>query len=162
MIKTAAPAPTFPMHFVARIFLLVAVLAGPGCVTFKPEELAEFRAHNVPPAVYRKLTDREVITPPDIVELWQRKVPQPLIEKQLDKIGVDYAFTKTDLALLTRAGVPQGVIDALMAASERFVTRYAPPDFFETNNFDSDEYLVNPGVRNNSGAASSSELRLSR
>lgn len=142
--------------------LLLAALAAGGCVTFKEEEFATIRACHVPPAVYRKLKERQIITPPDIVELWRSHVPQPLIEKQLDKIGVDYALTKSDVALLTSAGVAQGVIDALKAASERFVTRFAPPDYFETHNLDSDEYLVSPGVRSIGGSAYGADIRFRR
>ncbi len=152
---------TIPRGPLLSCLSLAALLLG-GCVTFKEEEFAAIRACQVPPVVYRKLKERQPITPQDIVELWRRRVPQPLIEKQLDKIGVDYALTKSDVALLTNAGVNQGVIEALRAASERFVTRFAPPDYFETHNLDSDEYLVSPGVRNTSGALYGDEIRLRR
>jgi hypothetical protein len=133
------------MKFPASLILFALVCSG--CVTFKEEEFATIRAHNVPPAIYRKLKERQVVTPSDVVELWRRGVPQPLIEKQIDKIGVDYALRKSDVAMLTQAGVPQGVIDALIAASDRFLQRYAPPHFFEAHDVDSDEYVVTPSVR---------------
>lgn len=152
---------TIPRGPLLSCLLLAALVVG-GCVTFKEEEFATIRACNVPPAVYRKLKERQIITPQDIVELWRRQVPPALIEKQLDKIGVDYALTKSDVALLTNAGVPQGVIDALRAASERFVTRFAPPDYFEAHHLDSDDYLVSPGLRNVSGALYGDEIRLRR
>lgn len=127
--------------------LAFCALACGGCVTFKEEELAVIRACRVSPAVYRKLVERQVVTPPEIVELWQKRVPPPLIEKQLDRVGVDYAIRKADVSLLEGAGVSAGVIDALHAASDRFVSRYAPPEFFEDNNLDTGDYLVSPPVR---------------
>lgn len=130
--------------------LMLGTFACGGCVTFKEEELQTIRGCRVSPAVYRKLVEREVVTPPDLVELWQKRVPPPLIEKQLDKVGVDYAVRKSDVALLERAGVGTGVIESLRAASDRYVSRYAPPEFFEANNLDSDEYLVSPPVRTSS------------
>jgi hypothetical protein len=127
--------------------LLLAALANSGCVTFKDEEFAVIRSCQVSPAVYRKLTERQVVTPDDVVELWRRRVPPALIEKQIDKIGVDYALRQSDVDLLTRNGVSAGVIAALRAASERYVSRYAPPEFFEKNDLNSGDYLVAPRVR---------------
>jgi hypothetical protein len=130
----------------ARCLLLTALVGG-GCVTFKEEEFATIRAQNVPAPIYRKLKERQPVTPPEIAELWRRRVPPRLIEKQIDKVGVDYALRRSEVALLQQAGVPQGVLDALVAASDRFLQRYAPPEFFETHNLDSDEYVVTPAVR---------------
>ena len=139
--------------------LLLAALGGSGCVTFKEEEFAVIRERHVPPALYRKLKERQVITPEELVELWRSRVPQPLLEKQLDRVGVDYALTKSDVALLVAAGVSQGVIDALRAASERFVTRYAPPEYFETHDLNSEEYVVSPTVRSTGGSLPGREQR---
>lgn len=130
--------------------LILGTLACGGCKTFKEEELQVIRGCRVSPAVYRKLVQREVVTPPDIVELWHKRVPSPLIEKQLDEVGVDYAVRKSDVALLEGAGVGAAVIESLRSASDRYVSRYAPPEFFEANNLDSDDYLVSPPVRRSS------------
>lgn len=132
-----------PLSF---LLMLSALMLG-GCVTFKEEELDRIRACRVSPAVYRKLVQREVVTPPEIVELWQKRVPPLLIEKQLDKVGVDYALRHSDVALLQSAGVSAGVVEALHAASDRYVSRYAPPEFFESHDLGSSEYLVAPPVR---------------
>jgi hypothetical protein len=128
-------------------FLLILSALTSGCVTFKEGELDTIRACRVSPAVYRKLVDREVVTPPDIVELWQKRVPPGLIVKQLDKVGVDYALRQADVAMLDRAGVSPGVLEALSAASDRYVSRYAPPEFFDAHDLQSGEYLVTPPIR---------------
>lgn len=132
------------------LLILGAFIFG-GCVTFKEQEMETIRACRVSPAVYRKLAQREVISPFDIAELWQKRVPSALIEKQLDKVGVDYALRRSDVSLLEAAGVGDGVMDALRAASERYVARYAPPDFVEAHAAGDDEYLGAAPIRANGG-----------
>jgi len=127
--------------------LMLAVLGCGGCVTFQEEELAVLRDCRVSPDVYRKLVTRQVVTPPDLVELWQQRVPAPLIVKQLDRVGVDYALRQADVAMLDHAGVSHAVLEALRAAADRYVSRYAPPEFFETHDLHSGEYLTAPPVR---------------
>ncbi len=136
-----------PLSFLS---ILIA-LACSSCVTFKEQEMETIRACRVSPAVYRKLVERQVVTPFDIAELWQKRVPSALIEKQLDKVGVDYALRQSDVSLLEAAGVGDGVMDALRAASERYVARYAPPEFVEASATGSDEYLGAAPIRASGG-----------
>jgi hypothetical protein len=127
--------------------LLLGALLTSGCVTFKEEELDAIRACRVSPAVYRKLVERRVVTPSEVIHLWQQRVPPPLIEKQLDKVGVDYALRQSEVSLLQAGGVSESVIEAVRAASDRYVSRYAPPEFFEAHDLESGDYLVAPPVR---------------
>jgi hypothetical protein len=62
-------------------------------------------------------------------------------------VGVDYALRKSDVSLLKAAGVSDSVIESMRAASDRYVARYAPPEFFEEQQLGGDEYLVAPPVR---------------
>ena len=49
------------------LLLILSTLLCRGCVTFKEEEFATIRACHVSPAVYRKLKERECVTPADCV-----------------------------------------------------------------------------------------------
>ena len=126
------------------IFVLLGALLLGGCETFKEEELAVIRGHKVSPATYGKMKERHPVTPDEIVELTARRVPDQLIVKQIDRVGIDYALRKSEVAQLERAGVSRAVMEALYAASTRFVTRYAPPEYFESHNLDSGEYVDAP------------------
>jgi hypothetical protein len=127
--------------------LTLGALACGGCVTFKEHELETIRACRVSAPVYRKLVERQVVTPPEVVELWQKRVPPLLIEKQFDRVGVDYALRQGDVSLMRAGGVSDSVIEAVRAASDRYLTRYAPPEYFEANDLDNGDYLVSPPVR---------------
>jgi predicted ATPase with chaperone activity len=126
--------------------LLIATLLLGGCITFKEEELAKIRSRNLSPEVYAKLRDRECVTPDDIVEMWHKRVPEPFILRQIDRIGCDYQLKKSDLAMLRHEGVTEEIIDAMLAASNRFATRFMPPDYYEANDVYSDEYVDTPPV----------------
>jgi hypothetical protein len=127
--------------------LLLSALACGGCVTFREDELDTIRACRISPAVYGKMVERRVVTPSEVIHLWQQRVPPPLIEKQFDKVGVDYALRQSEVSLLQAAGVSASVIEAMRAASDRYVSRYAPPEFFESHDLESGDYLVAPPVR---------------
>ena len=146
---------------IAQLHALAALLLG-GCVTYKEEEFATIRSHRVPPAVYRKLKEREVATPSDLIVLTRCRVPDALIVKQIDKIGIDYILKRSEVTELQTAGVSPAVIESLTAASDRFVTRFAPPGYFETHDMYSDEYVTEPAVRYHGSLGLSSEFRRPR
>lgn len=146
----------------ARLSLALAALILGGCVTYKEEEFATIRSHKVPPAVYRKLKEREVATPADLIVLTRCRVPDALIVKQIDTIGIDYMLRRSEVTELQSAGVSPAVIESLVAASERFVTRFAPPGYFDTHDMYSEDNVTDPAVRYHGSLGLSSELRRPR
>jgi hypothetical protein len=98
-----------------------------GCATFSDAELGQIRQHGVAPVVVGKLEQGRVLTPSDVIELTRRAVPDNLIIRQIDDAGVDYILNRNDIKRLHAAGVSRPVLDALIAASDDFASRYAPP-----------------------------------
>jgi hypothetical protein len=98
-----------------------------GCATFTPAELGQIRQHGVSPAVVNKMEDGRVLHPGDVIELTRRGVSDRFIIRQIDDAGVDYVLNKNDFKRLQAARVSRPVLDALVAASDDFASRYAPP-----------------------------------
>jgi len=98
-----------------------------GCATFTPAELGQIRQRGVAPAVVNKMEDGRVLHPGDVIELTRRGVPDNFIIRQIDDAGVDYVLNRSDMKLLQNARVSRAVVDALIAASDDFAARYAPP-----------------------------------
>lgn len=108
----------------ACLSALAVALFLTGCSALTKPQLAEVRAANVSPAVLQKLEHRGSLTPADLIELKRRRVNDSIVIRQLDQAGMTYILDKTEVKKLKAAGVSQGVIEAAIAASNRFITRY--------------------------------------
>jgi hypothetical protein len=97
-----------------------------GCATFTPAEMNQIRQHGVSPAVVNKMEDGRVLRPNDVIELTRRGVPDHLIIRQIEDAGVDYLLDRGDVRRLQEARVSRRVLDAMIAASDDFASRYAP------------------------------------
>ena len=106
-------------------FIIAACFTG--CATFSDTELGQMRQHGVSPAVLGKMEEGHVLSPSDIIELTRRHVPDDFIIRQIDDAGVDYVLSRSDFKKLQAARVNRPVMDALIAASEDFASRYGPP-----------------------------------
>lgn len=109
--------------------ILVALLLAAGfsgCATFTDAEIGQIRQHGVSPAVVGKMQDGRELHPGDVIELTRRGVPDGLIIRQIDDVGVDYVLNRDDVKRMQNARVSRPVIDALVAASDDFASRYSP------------------------------------
>jgi hypothetical protein len=102
---------------------LVGLLAG--CSTFTDAELAYLQSRNVPPPVLRKLERGDSLTPPEIVSLSKRGVPDRFTIRHLEDNGVDYLVTRNDIVRMRNSGVSAVVIDVLLAECDSFARDYA-------------------------------------
>jgi len=103
--------------------LLILVLFVAGCATYNESELAQIRHRGVPPPLLEKLEHRRSLFPEDLITLHRLRVPDQLVIRHLDKVGIDYVITRTDVARLRKAEVRPAVIGALVHAFDRFVVR---------------------------------------
>ncbi|MEI9893248.1 MAG: hypothetical protein WDN28_04920 [Chthoniobacter sp.] len=108
----------------ASVLLLTGLT---GCATFTPAELGQIRQRGVSPVVVGKIEQGRVLTPPDVIELTRRGVPDSFILRQIEDAGVDYILNRDDVKKLQAAHVSRPVMDALFAASDDFASRYGPP-----------------------------------
>ena len=113
------------------VIILTVGLAG--CATFTSEEMAAIRARGVAPAVVAKLERDRPLTPPEIIALSRRGVPDALIARHLQSAGVDYLVTRADVTRMWQSGVSARVIDVLLAECDRFARLYQEPVY---DNFD--------------------------
>ena len=97
-----------------------------GCATFNKSELGVIQRSGVSPQVYAKMERDRVLTPPDVIELTRRRVPDFYILRQIEDVGVDYVLSPDDRKRLQQARVSPPVIDALVVASSDFSDLYAP------------------------------------
>ena len=97
-----------------------------GCATFNKTELGQIRQRGVAPAVVGKMSDGQVLTPSDVIELTRRGVPDSFILRQIDDAGVDYVLNRNDIKRLQAARVSRAVMDALIAGSDDFARHYGP------------------------------------
>src|SRR5579862_6203313 len=83
-----------------------------GCATFSDQEIGQMRQRGVSPVVVGKMAEGHVLTPPDIIELTRRGVPDDFIIRQIDDAGVDYVLSRSDFKRLQEARVSRPVMDA--------------------------------------------------
>jgi len=114
------------MNFRLLFASIFVALGFTGCATFTPAELGQIRQRGVSPTVVNKMEDGRVLHPGDVIELTRRGVPDRFIIRQLDDAGVDYVLNRNDFRRLQDARVSRPVIEALVAASDDFASRYAP------------------------------------
>ena len=103
-----------------RYLLVLLILMLGGCAVYDENEIAQFHRLGVPPALLAKLEHRRALLPDDLIALRRLRVPDALVIRHLNDIGVDYVITRTDVLRLRKAGVRPGVMEALVLASERF------------------------------------------
>ncbi|HEX8296996.1 MAG TPA: hypothetical protein VF593_11880 [Chthoniobacteraceae bacterium] len=118
------------------LFPLLCSLALVGCASFDQREIAAVRARGVSERVVHKLDHGRPVEPRDLVELTRRGVPSEWIIRQLEDHGVTSMITRADVLVLRRGGVRPEVIDALLRASDRFAERYATPDLYLDEHYD--------------------------
>lgn len=115
------------MKFV--LFAAAALLAG--CSVQSKSTIASVRAAGVSDRTVGKLEHRGILAPGDLIELKRHGVSDAVPIRQLDRVGVDYVVQRDDLRRLRSAGVARVVADALVEASERFVSeRYVPAGYY--------------------------------
>src|SRR5689334_1888925 len=98
----------------------VGILSLAGCASVSSREVAEARARGVPAAVVRKLAEKRVITPPEIISLARHGVPDAVIEDHLHSVGVNYVVSPSDVAHMHRGGVSAHVIETVLVECDRF------------------------------------------
>lgn len=96
-----------------------------GCATYNQAELSQLRSAGLRFGTLSRLERRQPLTPGDLLELRQRRVPDALVWRHLDKVGVNYLVLREDVLYLRRGGVRPAVIDALLRASDRFALDHA-------------------------------------
>jgi hypothetical protein len=76
------------------------------------------------------------LLPDDLIALRRLRVPDSLVIRHLDDVGVDYVITRADVLRLRKAEVRPGVIEALLLASERFAVRRLDTTYYDPWLFD--------------------------
>lgn len=110
-----------------RVILCVCACLLAGCATFNEAELADLRSRNLPAPVLAKLERGTELTPPDIITLARRGVPDRYTLRHLEDHGVSYLVNRADITRMRNAGVSARVIDELIVQCERFARRYSEP-----------------------------------
>jgi hypothetical protein len=114
----------------AHIALLALVFLA-GCATHDTQTIARVRASGVSERTVAKLERGGPLTPENIIELKKRHVPDEVILRQLDEVGVNYVVTTAEKKQLRAAGVSADIVDALVSAGNRFAAyRNTPPVYF--------------------------------
>lgn len=110
--------------------LLAAAVLLAGCATFTESEVAHFRQRGIPPDLLSKLTHRRSLLPEELIELKRAGVTDEQLLRHLDRAGVGYLVTRSDVLRLRKAGISARVIDALLRESDRLAARLTePPDY---------------------------------
>jgi hypothetical protein len=135
----------FPMKFrLFAILSLAAVFAG--CSTFNQAELMQIQSRGVRPELVTRLQHNRPLTPPEVITLSRRGVPDPWILRYLHANGVDILVTPADMRAMRRAGVSVPVCDAVYAESAIFAGLYTagPPSRFHYGMAHNDAYIDYP------------------
>lgn len=111
-----------PLLLTAALSLMLV-----GCASLNPQEVAVIRARGVPAPVVAKIEDGQPLAPAELIGLSRRRVPDALIIRHLELVGVDYLVSRADVIQMRRAGVSARVIDAMLAECDRFARRYQEP-----------------------------------
>ena len=74
-----------------------------------------------------KLERGTPLTPPDIITLSRRGVPDRFVLRHLEDNGVNYLVNRADITRMRKAGVSAAVIDELIEQCERFARLYSEP-----------------------------------
>ena len=110
---------------------LLAITLLAGCATHDRKTIASVRASGVSERTLAKLERGGALSPDNIIELKRRAVPDEVVLRQLDEVGVNYVVTTAEKKQLRAAGVSADVVDALVSAGNRFAAyRNAPPVYY--------------------------------
>ena len=111
-----------PMRLIAGLLLIIGFA---GCATFNQREMAVLRSRGVSGPVLLKLERNYPLTPPEIIGLSQRGVPQSFLERHIEAAGADYLVTREDVVKMRRGGVSARVIDALIEECDEFAWEHS-------------------------------------
>jgi hypothetical protein len=115
----------------AALFALSVIFLA-GCAVHSEKDLAVVRAAAVAPSTVKRLENRGVLEPSDLIELHRQDVPDSIPIRHLRRVGVDYAVQRDEMRDLRAAKVSPEVSNALVRASQRFVLdRYASRLYWE-------------------------------
>jgi hypothetical protein len=106
----------------SALFTGLATLLLAGCATLNEADRDVLRQHRVSPALYAKMTHREQLSLPDIMELAERRVPAPFTVHYLRSTVAVYRLKSDDVVLLRKSGVTPQVIDYMLTTP----TLYSP------------------------------------
>jgi hypothetical protein len=129
---------------VCLLALLAVVLAG--CATLPPEDLAAIRQRGVPAPVIAKIQRGKPLTPPEIIGLSRRGVPDYTIKRCIRAGGVDYLVTKYDVIRMRRDRVSAEVIDTLLEECDDFARKYDEPVYDSYDYWWADSLYFSPGL----------------
>lgn len=115
---------------------LLALALGAGCATHDRQTIARVRASGVSERTVAKLERGGALSPDNLIELKKRGVPDDVVLRQLDEVGVNYVVTAGEKKHLRAAGVSADVVDALVSAGNRFAAYRAAPPVYFTNEYD--------------------------
>jgi hypothetical protein len=124
----------------------LVIIAVAGCATFDAGEMNAIRARGVPPAIVAKLERHRPLTPPEIIILSRRGVPNSYIERHLAVAGADYLVTRDDILRMRQSGVDAQVIDALLVECDRFARGYEEPRYGADSYGWENSFYVTPSV----------------
>lgn len=110
-----------------RVILCVLACLFAGCATFNESELTYLRSRNLPAPLMVKLERGTPLTPPDLITLANRGVPDRYVLRHLEDNGVNYLVNRADITRMRKAGVSARVIDELIRQCEAFARRYTEP-----------------------------------
>ncbi len=102
------------MRFTALLAGLATLLLA-GCATLNEADRDVLRQHRVSPGLYAKMTHREALALPDVMELAERRVPAPFTVRYLRSTVSVYRLKSDDVVLLRKSGVSPQVIDYMLA-----------------------------------------------
>ncbi len=103
------------------ILLALTVALFSGCAVHSTQAIASVRAAGVPERTVAKLAHRGSLTPGEIIALHRAAIPDDLVLRHLDEVGIDYLLPKEDVKMLRAAHVSEPVLDALKTASNRYL-----------------------------------------
>jgi len=110
------------LHFATA--LLLTGLAG--CATPNRTDRYLLQEHNVPPALYARMTHKEALALTDIIELSREHLAPGFIVHYLSSTYAVYRLDTQDVTRLRQAKVSQEVIDYLQATPSMYGPRYYP------------------------------------
>jgi hypothetical protein len=114
-----------------KFALLLSILAFlTGCATLSTTDRQLLAQHRVPPPLYNRMTHREPLTVPDIIELSQRQVPPQFILRYLDETDTSLRLSRADVTRMRKAGVSSKVIDYILDTAPPVVSGRYSDDYY--------------------------------
>lgn len=97
-----------------------------GCMTLNEADRAVLQKHRISPDLHARMLRRQPLSPADIMELAEKRVPSSFTVRYLRGTGAVYHLTTDDVLLLRRAGVGKPVIDHLLASPALYAPMVDP------------------------------------